>query len=430
MPITDHYNPIWDTTRRSFPERAYEDDDVILASNFECGNGYNFRKLPSGRYAVDIEPEPGDHHFSGSGCYFCFVALNKHDTPRTIAFDIRAQDASWDRQRRDRIETFLTEHPNEVPPLSFEGSSRFAIARSGDIWTHVPDDQMLRAIDYHGLAFSYDLPDGSEDHAATYFSNYHWYPYTEMTNYLKRQAEQHPQITLFSLSKSVQDRDIWVVELGNASPDAPVIVCAATPQADEMGNWACRANLEFLLSGTPEAEAILQRHRVCLIPHPNPDGAVLGYMVSDAADKFPYFMGAQTIAGDPEAPIEQVALWKYLQQKRPWLFIEWHSNHWNWRPGHTLIRYAPELAENPVIRRIWDNWDRRLEALPNSFDEAGGRTDRTNAYTISLGLGVATELNGIPIMLKVHDKYPLHETLDYVNQCLRAATDAYEEEIG
>ena len=284
---------------------------------------------------------------------------------------------------------------------------------------------MLRAVDHHGLAFSYDLPPMSEDGQPLYFSNYHWYPYTEMTKYLKDQADRHSGLDLLSLGKSVQGRDILAVELENDSPEAPLIVCAATPQADEMGNWACRANLEFLLGGSSEAEDILSRHRVCLVPHPNPDGTVLGFMVSDAAEKFPYFMGAQTIAGDPDAPIEQVALWEYLNTKKPWLSIEWHSNHWNWRPGHTLIRYANELVDDPITRKIWDEWDRRLELLPNTFDEEGGRTDRTNAYTISLGLGVATELGGIPIMLKVHDKYPLHDTLDYANCCLQAATGAY-----
>lgn len=424
------HNPLWDSARENLTDRIFEDDEIVLTSNFECGNGYQIRRLSGCAYEIHIEPEPGNHHFSGSGCYFCFSASNKTDEPLTVLFEIRAADGSWDRQRREKIDAFLVDHPGEVPPFSFEGSSRFAIVRDGDNWVHVPEERMRRAMDHHGLAFSFDLPPRSGHPAPLYFSNYHWYPYTEMSSYLKRTAVEHPSIDLISLGKSVQDRDIWAVELGNEAVEAPVIVCAATPQADEMGNWACRANLEFLLGGSDAATAILSRHRVCLIPHPNPDGTVLGLMVSDAADKFPYFMGSETIAGNPDSPMEQVTLWEYLKQKRPWLFIEWHSNHWHWRPGHTLIRYAPEIISDPALRRVWDNWDRRLEALPNTFDEEGGRTDRNNAYTMSLGLGVATELNGIPIMLKVHDKFPLQETLDYVNRCLQAATDAFADEIG
>lgn len=430
MSITDHYNPIWDRTRQALPARVYEDEDIILTSDFECGNGFHFRKLPNGRYALDIEPEPGNHHFSGSGCYFCFGVLNKHETPREYVFEIASAHEAWERGREEEIDAYLQQHPDGIPPRSYADTSRFAIVRRGHDWSHVPDGQMLRARDHGAIAFSYGLPAVSDDHPALFFSNYHWYPYTEMAAYLNNLAGQYPRLAIHTLCRSVQGRDVWTVELGNTAEDAPVIVCAATPQADEMGNWACRAILEYLISGKADAKEILRRHRVCLIPHPNPDGTVLGYMVSDAAEKFPYFMGKQTIEGDPDAPIEQVALWNYLKQRRPWLFIEWHSNHWHWRPGHTLIRYAPELATDPAIRRIWDDWDQRLEALPDTYDEEGGRTDRTNAYTISLGLGVATELNGIPAMIKVHDKFPLEDTLGYVVDCFRAATDAYEKNGG
>ncbi len=430
MPITDYYNPIWDTARLALPDRIFEDEHVIIASTFECGNGYRIQRLDNGRYAIHIEPEPGDHFFSGSGCYFCFAVLNKHDTSTEHTFEVIAADAAWIRGKEDDITAWENDHPGDVPPQSYAGSSRYAIVRRGEDWCHVPDTQMVPGADHHAIAFTNELPPMSASDPLLFFSNYHWHPYTEMTAYLKQRAERHPHLILKSLCKSIEGRDVWAIELGNDEPGAPVIVCAATPQPNEMGNWACRATLDFLLSGTPEAEAVLSRHRVCLVPHPNPDGTVRGTIASDALAKFVFFNGKNTIAGDPEAPAEQVALWRYMQDNQPWLFIEWHSNHWHWRSGHTLIRYEPDLAEDPAIRRIWTAWDRRLDALPDTCNEEVGLTSRTHGSTQSLGLGVATEWGGIPAMLKVHDKFPIEQTLSFTIACFRAATDAYAEERG
>jgi hypothetical protein len=73
------YNPIWDQARCHLPDRTYEDEGLVFASNFECGNGRRFRKLAEGRYTFDLEPEPGNHVYSGRGYYFCFALLNKLD---------------------------------------------------------------------------------------------------------------------------------------------------------------------------------------------------------------------------------------------------------------------------------------------------------------------------------------------------------------
>ena len=245
-----------------------------------------------------------------------------------------------------------------------------------------------------------------------------------MAAYLSVLADKHSQLTLRSLCKSAQGRDVWAAEIGSRAENASVVVCAATPQANEMGNWACRAVLDFLLGESTQAQEILRRHRVCVVPHPNPDGTALGYIASDALGNFVFFQGARTIGGDPNAPREQVALWDYLRRQNPWLYIEWHSNHWDWRQGHMLLRYERELLSDERLRAIWREWDRRLDAMPNTAEE-GERTSRTTGYNESLGLGVATQIGGIPAMIKVHDMYPLDQTLDWVVGCFCAATDAF-----
>tara|TARA_B100001105_G_scaffold244983_1_gene227197 strand:- start:146 stop:334 length:189 start_codon:yes stop_codon:yes gene_type:complete len=54
MPIIDYYNPIWDTTRQALPDRIFEDEHVIIAGTFECGNGCRIQRLDNSQYAVHI----------------------------------------------------------------------------------------------------------------------------------------------------------------------------------------------------------------------------------------------------------------------------------------------------------------------------------------------------------------------------------------
>jgi hypothetical protein len=192
-----------------------------------------------------------------------------------------------------------------------------------------------------------------------------------------------------------------------------------------MGHHACRAILEFLLSGDRVAVKILAKHRLGLIPHTCPDGTVLGYGISNALGSAPFFDGLKAIQGAPDVPVEEVAIWRYLQEMHPWLFIQWHSNHWATRPGHMLLRYEPNLVHDVDTRRLWKAFDKRLDAIPGNF--SARRTSRTRGYTTSIGFGVATELGGIPIMIKLHDKFPLKDSMEHAVRCFVAAVDAYGE---
>ena len=83
------YKAIWDKSRSALAGTVYEDGEIVLASNFECGNGYNFRKVGPDRYFIEIEPEPGEHSFSNQGYYFCVAVLNKLDRRRSVTIELK-----------------------------------------------------------------------------------------------------------------------------------------------------------------------------------------------------------------------------------------------------------------------------------------------------------------------------------------------------
>ena len=49
------------------------------------------------------------------------------------------------------------------------------------------------------------------------------------------------------------------------------------------------------------------------------------------------------------------------------------------------------------------------------------------ALLVAIGFGVATDLGGIPIMIKLHDKFPLKDSMEHAVKCFLAAVEAYEQ---
>ena len=87
MSALSTFNPIWDQSRACVTvARTYEDDDFLIATDFEGGNGSNMRKIAADHYAIDLEPEPGDnpYGFSGIAYYVCFGVQNKSGNERTV----------------------------------------------------------------------------------------------------------------------------------------------------------------------------------------------------------------------------------------------------------------------------------------------------------------------------------------------------------
>lgn len=400
------YDPAWETARAmADPVRVYKDDSLLLATDFEGGNGTNPQCLGRDHYALHLEPEPGKHPFSGVAYYVCFGIQNCQPAPRTVR--IRLVGHIWEIwRRRDWAEQ--TQH---------------LVVRRGGRWSLL-DPAALHQVEgaTDTLDVQLPLPGADEPASALFVSNFHWWPYSEAVRYLQTLDSRVARVQ--EIARSFQNRPIYAVEIGNEAAHAPCIVHTQTPQPSEMGSLACRAMIDFLCSDDPAAAAIRERFRVCFIPMTNPDGTVLGYGVSDAQGRFPFFEGHLAASGADTATPETAAVWRYLEAQRPWLFWEWHSNNWARRPGHMLLRYRPELLNDPSRRAVWAALEERLLALPHTHH--GSWTSHTEGgYQNSLGFQAVTRLGAISGMIKHHDKYPLSVSHDHAIACLKAAATVY-----
>ena len=397
------YNPCWEVIRAQGSEnRVLEDDSILIATDFEGGNGADLRRLEQDYYAIRLEPEPGKHAYSGKAYYFCFGIRNKRSAPRSVRLRIEAYgwDGKWAEQ------------------------TRHVVLRRGGRWyqlnpAHIhPVEGMADTIN-----IELPLPGADEPDNTIFASNFHWWPYSEMVQYLQTLNDAQ----VIEIGRSFQNRPIYAVELGSDDNDALCMIHAQTPQPSEMGSLACRAMIDFLCSDAPDAVEIRNSFRIYFIPMTNPDGTVLGYAVSDAQGRFPYFEGNLAASGNSDATPETSAVWQYLQEQRPLLFWEWHSNNWSRRPGHMLLRYKHEMLEDELLKRIWVELDRRLLDLPNTHH--GNWTSRTEGfYQNSMGFQAVTRLGAISCMIKQHDKYPLEQSHAHAIACLKAAANVFQQE--
>ncbi|MBT7303438.1 MAG: hypothetical protein HN849_28165 [Victivallales bacterium] len=401
------HNPIWDQTRaRRTGTFVYEDDEVLIATDFECGNGHRIRKLGSLEYTIEAEPEPGKHQYGGWGYTFCFGVRNKQETGRQI-----------------RIRVATPPPEGKTAHDIFARQTGHVVLRRASAFSHLAPANIEPMPEGNAVRLTLDLPAcGNHDHVL-FVSNFHWHPISELDSWLAP-LQDNPLVEVSAHASSVAGRPLWRLDIGPA--DAPQIVMAQTPQPSEMlGTWACRAVVDFLISDDPEAKRIRSRHHVTLLPATNPDGTVLGLGVSHPSGRFPYFEGLLTVDHPESALPEMTAVWRLLERERPWLFVEWHGNNWSRRPGHMLLRYRPSLLDEGDTRTRWETFEGMVEQLPNTHH--GSWTSKNEGiYQESIGFMAVTHLGGAAIMIKQHDKFALAECERHAVSCFRAAIAAHE----
>ena len=401
------HNPIWDQTRaRRTGTFVYEDDTILIATDFECGNGHRIRRLGSLEYMIEAEPEPGNHQYGGWGYTFCFGLRNRQETGRQI---------------RIRITTPPPE--GKTAHDIFAQQTGHVVLRRSDTFSHLDPANIEPLPEGNAVRLTLDLPASGSHGPVLFVSNFHWHPVSELGSWLA-QLQNNPLVHVSAHGTSVADRPLWCLDIGPA--DATQIVMAQTPQPSEMlGTWACRAVTDFLVSDDPEARRIRSCHHLTLLPATNPDGTVLGLGVSHPSGRFPYFEGLLTVDSPKSALPEMAAVWRLLEQECPWLFVEWHGNNWSRRPGHMLLRYRPSLLAEGDTRTRWETFEATVEQLPNTHHGSWTSKDE-GIYRESIGFMAVTRLGCAAIMIKQHDKFPLAECGRHAVSCFRTAIAAYE----
>jgi len=391
--------PYWDRSRASKGKNySYEDKDILIATDFECGSGEEIVKVNDNSFQMRSETEPGKgHRFEGKSTYFCVGLHNKLKKPT-------------------RIRLTILNFTHDLKETKY-----ITVRRGADDWYHLPLDDVTPDTDKKELRLDVDLPPFKGSDSVVFLCNFHWYPYTDMMRYLKKVAEEHPFASLKSIGKTYQGRDIVAINFGDRARSVPRLVVAQTPQPSESGHWSCKSVIDFLTSDDPEAKKVRDRNFISIIPHTNPDGTVLGHGMTNSLGQAVFFESYAASEGQ-EASLESILMWNYIKDLRPWLFIEYHSAFQDYRKKNAVFKFDKSLTSDHEVGKLIERCDGLLDAMPENFTEAV--TDRVNNYTMSMGYAAATKLDVVPYMYKLHDKFPLKENMKQALKVFRALEGA------
>jgi len=393
----------WDQSRvAQKADYWYEDDAILIATDFECGSGADITELGQDTFGMRSQPEPGhDHPFAGKSTYFCVGVHNKLEESR-------------------RVQLVITEFTHDLDQVKY-----ITVRQGHDHWYRLPLEDVVADTESGQLRLGIDLPPFQGPDSVLFLCNFRWHPYTDMAHYLRSRASECSFATLRSIGSTHGGREILALEIGERSADRPRIAVAQTPQPSESGHWSCRSVIDFLLSDDPQAESIRARTFVSIIPHSNPDGTVLGHAMVNALGQNPYFDADRAVAG-LDASVESLAMWDHLRALRPWLYLEFHSAFQDYRKQHAILPYDKGLSSDPGIQILYDRCDAALAGIPGNFIETV--TSLGSGYTGSMGYMAGTRLGVVPYMYKLQDKFPHQDNLAHALEVFRALEQVKHQE--
>jgi hypothetical protein len=170
------YNPLWEAARaRDGGEgRVFEDEAVLLATDFEGGNGTDLHRIGPDHYSIRLETEPGQHAYSGNGYYLCFGVHNRRGQGRTIHVRVQAPTR---------------------PEWRWAAQMRHMILRQGGEWRQLAPDA-IQPVAGQGDTVDIAVPlPGEGSDGVVFVSNYHWWPYSEVVAWLRRLPASRARVT-------------------------------------------------------------------------------------------------------------------------------------------------------------------------------------------------------------------------------------------
>lgn len=275
---------------------------------------------------------------------------------------------------------------------------------NGETWTRVPESAMpVHSSGTH--SFTLDVPPGSPQILLA-----KWYPYTPamFERYRQETLLPHAMVTEVEIGRSEQDRPIYQYIITDESiptgEKARVWVHNCVHPAENPGYFMVEGLVDWLLSGSDEARAVLRQTIFCIVPVANPDGQYLGNYRTNAngvnlenqwtapyttnvaevralRQRIEEFMGEPINPG--ESPIR--------------ILLNVHAAHTNGAPFHFVHRPWFDVDGSGVIQEVYDLEVRWVDFL------------RQRSPFMDRGSDQWSTLSGRPFVESMmHDRYTIH----------------------
>jgi hypothetical protein len=308
--------------------------ETEISSDFECGTGDHIRWIGEDHFALDVHRDWGaGDPYSMMSWVFCVKITNRSSAARTLELDVRNSNHSGH-------------------------DEAYVWAKRGDFWDRAFASVLPGSDDDWGFRATVRMDAGE----TVYLSNGYWYPPSEMTAWLADIAEKHSDLcTLRKIGQTAQARPISVLTISDPKPSEKKarILIAASPQGSEIGVWACRHLIEFLLGDDPFAESARKTWTVDVIPQTNPDGEALGTVMVNALGENPLFEFKE-VADGGNGSAEAVALWNWAKNHPPAIYLEYHCYYQANRPSFRPYLFSSDLHRSEARRTLAEEVAKRL----------------------------------------------------------------------
>lgn len=287
------------------PKRNLIGREIVLTSEFEGGNGIDFKEYGDNIFSFMPIRDPGEK-YSGQAYYFKFAVENKLI-------------------RSDAIKHITVT----------------AIADYDDLWKGWAPGLNINLWKYSGSSLVHLDPKNVKTTPKTmginlilqpkekiFISNMLSIPYSEMVNILEDIQLMYPTfLKLVEVGRSPMDKIIYSIRV---NPDEnhwkdttkSKIIISGTPQSNEFGDYSTILLLQKFLKMGAEYWDSLLIFRIEFIFFQNPDGIVLGKnMVNSRGENI--FFGFKD--SKEKISVENTIVWDYLEKDPPTLYLEWHN---------------------------------------------------------------------------------------------------------
>jgi hypothetical protein len=350
---------------------SYHDSDsgITLDSEFESASARGFSKIGPGHYQVDLLIENYSPDYPVVWEYmFCFRVRSQSVQAQKVTFRVMKGRGG----------------------ISYIDGPHFA-KRNGN-WEVIPRAQTELSKEY--VEVTLDVAAGDE-----FLLGNHPFPTTgEVESDMHAAAAALDEFSVREFGRTPEGRPLLALE---SEPRDKVVIVFDTMQPAEPGDVPILFLAHWLCSRSAETEKLLQDYQFCLLPLTNPDGTAHGHSVTNAAGEVPRCHFEDAKLGKP-VPGESKAIWDYMAEKAPNLFIEFHIHYLVSAP-HKLVGIAVNEPSDergvvalPAATVLWgemlklnSQWRARLieaesDTFRNALDATLARDFGTLAYVYQI----------------------------------------------
>ena len=378
--------------------RWYRDEDTEISSDFECGNGEHIHRIGEDHFSLNVHRDWGaGDPYSMMSWVFCMKIVNRSNGARTLKLDVRNINHSGH-------------------------DEAYVWAKRGDTWERAGAEVLPGSDD----DWSFRATVRMDAEETVYLSNGYWYPPSEMAAWLTDVAERYPDLcTLRHIGRTSQARPISVLTIFDPEPSEKKerILIAASPQGSEIGAWACRRLIEFLLGDDPFAEAVRKKWAVDVIPQTNPDGEALGTVMVNALGENPLFEFKQVADGGAGCA-EAVSLWNWAKSYPPAIYLEYHCYYQANRPSFRPYLFSSDLHRSEGRKALAEEVAKRLLEIstgPPAMVEVGDAQ-----FSKCFPYQLIEHFDTIAHFYKLHMRESLEDNLNQAVRVFRTVVEVCE----